>query len=137
MKRNFILLSLFVLSSCNNSPKNTELSVKNNERVNENLMYFNQQLVEDIDIENEKESKLYEINDLKVKYVEDIIYVKGILNANGCDDFIGNVEFSNEMLNLKMKNISDEPCMSNSKFEVRFIIMNKMEKQYKINFEIK
>jgi len=137
MKRNFILLSFFILSSCNNSPKNKELIVKNTETVNENLMYFDQQLVEDIDTQNEKESKLYEINDLKVKYVEDIIYVKGYLNANACDDFVGNIEFSNEMLNLKMKNISDEPCMSNSKFEVRFIIMNKMEKEYKINLEIK
>lgn len=138
MKKIIILISAFVLLSCKDSVENEEIKdVKTIEKVNENLLYFDLELVEDVHIEDKNETELYQINNLKINYIEDIIYVKAFINTNACDDFKGNIEFDNNKLKLKLNNISDEPCMSNSKFEVRFIIKNKKGKKYNINCEVK
>jgi hypothetical protein len=133
-----ILLIIFTILSCKKSAEIEELKVpKIEERINENLIYFDFGLISDVNIEDENNSNLYEVNDLKIKYIDDIIYIKGFLNANACDDFNGNIEYKDKNLKLKMINLSPEPCMSLSKYEVRFIIKNIERKKYKITFDIK
>ena len=137
--RNFLLLIVvFMFVSCQNKKTEDEYALsKTKDKVNENLLYFDLTLIEDVDVDDKNESELYQVNNLKIKYVEDIIYVKGFINTNACEYFKGNIEIKNDNLKLKMTNISKELCMSNSKFEVRFIIKNENEKKYKINFEVK
>lgn len=120
---------------CNNSTNKQESpTVEKKEKVNENLIYFDLELVSDINVDEESELELYKINNPKIEYLDDIIYIKTSVNANACDEFMCNLEYQDNKINVKLNQISEDACMSNSKFEVRLIINNKKLKKYKIVF---
>jgi hypothetical protein len=144
MRKIVALIIILNLFSCNNTSKSEEIVniektgiIKYDEKINPNLLYFDLELIADIDVDDKNEPELYQITNLKTKYVDDIIYVKGFVNTNACDNFKGNIEIKNNNLKLKITNISNEPCMSCSKFEVRFIIKNEKKKKYEIGHEVK
>lgn len=144
MRKIAALLIILILFSCKNASNSEEalniektVNKKNDEKINPNLLYFDFELIKDIDVNDKSEPELYQITNLKTKYVDDIIYIKGFINTNSCDNFKGNIEIKNDNLKLKMTNISNEPCMSCSKFVVRFIIKNEKKKKYKIDHEVK
>ena len=76
------------------------------------------------------------LDNLKVSYIEDVIYISGIINTNACDNYLGNIKFRKNELILLLKNNSNEPCMSNSKFKIRVLIKNSSKKKYNVTYEI-
>ena len=135
IKKSSLLFAIFLMICCNNSTNNKELpTTKKTEKVSKNLIYFDLELVSDIDINNESELELYKINNPKIEYLDDIIYIKTSINANACDHFTCNLDYEDDKINVKLNQISEETCVSNSKFEVRLIINNKKLKKYKIDF---
>ena len=74
MIKNFLIILVFVLSACNNSVQEVEIKeVEKKQIVNENLLYFDFELIKDIDVNDEKELELYELDNLKVDYFEDVM----------------------------------------------------------------
>ena len=132
MIKNFLIILVFVLSACNNSIQEVEMKeVEKKQIVNENLLYFDLELIEDIDV-NQEELELYKLDNLQVNYIEDVVYITGLINTNTCDSFIGDFKIKEDELSLLFKNNSDEPCMSNSKFKIRVLIKNPSKKKYNV-----
>mgnify|MGYP003416671467 FL=1 len=137
MIKNFLIVLVFVLSACNNSVQEVEIKEVEKKRIiNENLLYFDYELIKDIDINDEKESELYELDNTQVNYIEDVIYISALMNRNACDHFIADFKINDNQLTLFLKNDSEEPCMSNSKFKIRVLIKNPLKKKYKVVYEI-
>lgn len=135
--RNVLLIFVFILFSCNNSVQEVEIKeVEKKQIVNENLLYFNLELIEDIDVNDEEELELYELDNLQVNYFDDVIYISGLINTNACDSFIGDFKIKKDELSLLFKNNSEEPCMSNSKFKVRVLIKNPSKKKYNVIYKV-
>ena len=133
MIKNFLIILVFILSACNNSVQEVEIKeVEKKQIVNENLLYFDFELIKDIDVNDEKELELYELDNLKVDYFEDVIYISGLINTNACDSFICDFKIKEDELSLLFKNNSEEPCMSNSKFKIRVLIKNPSKKKYNV-----
>ena len=83
MIKNFLIVLVFVLSACNNSVQEVEIKEVEKKRIiNENLLYFDYELIKDIDINDEKESELYELDNPQVNYIEDVIYISALMNRN-------------------------------------------------------
>ena len=136
MIKNFLIILVFILSACNNSVQEVEIKeVEKKQIVNENLLYFDLELIEDIDV-NQGELELYKLDNLQVNYIEDVVYISGLINTNACDSFIGDFKIKEDELSLLFKNNSEEPCMSNSKFKIRVLIKNPLKKKYKVVYEI-
>ena len=130
MIKNFLIVLVFVLSACNNSVQEVEIKEVEKKRIiNENLLYFDYELIKDIDINDEKESELYELDNPQVNYIEDVIYISALMNRNACDHFIADFKINDNQLTLFLKNDSEEPCMSNSKFKIRVLIKNPLKKK--------
>ena len=137
MIKNFLIILVFVLSACNNSVQEVEIKeVEKKQIVNENLLYFDFELIKDIHVNDEKESELYELDNLQVDYFEDVIYISGLINTNACDSFIGDFKIKEDELSLLFKNNSEEPCMSNSKFKIRVLIKNPSKKKYNVVYKV-
>lgn len=137
MIKNFLIILVFILSACNNSVQEVEIKeVEKKQIVNENLLYFDFELIKDIDVNDEKELELYELDNLKVDYFEDVIYISGLINTNACDSFICDFKIKEDELSLLFKNNSEEPCMSNSKFKIRVLIKNPSKKKYNVVYKI-
>ncbi|MCK6608202.1 MAG: hypothetical protein L6Q46_07855 [Flavobacterium sp.] len=135
--KNVLFIFVFILFSCNNSVQEVEIKkVEEKQIVNENLLYFDLELIEDIDLNDEDESELYKLANLQVNYIEDVIYISGLINTNACDSFIGDFKIKEDKLSLFFKNNSEEPCMSNSKFKIRVLIKNPSKKKYNFDYEI-
>jgi hypothetical protein len=135
--RNLLFIFVFILFSCNNSVKEIEIkAVEEKQIVNENLLYFDLELIKDIDINDEKEPELYELDNLQVNYIEDVIYISAFMNRNACDHFIGDFKINDNRLTLFLKNNSEVPCDSNSKFKIRALIKNPFKKKYNFDYEI-
>ncbi len=123
--------------SCNNSVQELEIKeVEKKQIVNENLLYFDLELINDIDINDEKESEFYKLDNLQVNYIEDVIYISAFMNTNACDSFIGDFKIKDDELSLLIKNNSEEPCMSNSKFKIRVLIKNPSKKKYNVVYKV-
>lgn len=136
MIKNFLIILVFVLSACNNSVQEVEMKeVEKKQIVNENLLYFDLELIEDIDV-NQGELELYKLDNLQVNYIEDIVYISGLINTNACDSFIGDFKIKEDELSLLFKNNSEEPCMSNSKFKIRVLIKNPSKKKYNVVYKV-
>ena len=136
MIKNFLIILVFVLSACNNSVQEVEMKeVEKKQIVNENLLYFDLELIEDIDV-NQGELELYKLDNLQVNYIEDVVYISGLINTNACDSFIGDFKIKEDELSLLFKNNSEEPCMSNSKFKIRFLIKNPSKKKYNVVYKV-
>ncbi len=136
MIKNFLIILVFILSACNNSVQEVEIKeVEKKQIVNENLLYFDFELIKDIDVNDEKELELYELDNLKVDYFEDVIYISGLINTNACDSFICDFKIKEDELSLLFKNNSEEPCMSNSKFKIRVLIKNPCKKKYNVVYK--
>jgi hypothetical protein len=137
MIKKILIVFAFVFFACNNSVQEVEIKeVEKKQIINENLLYFNFELIKDIDIYDKKEPELYKLDNLKVSYIEDVIYISGIINTNACDNYLGNIKFRKNELILLLKNNSNEPCMSNSKFKIRVLIKNSSKKKYNVTYEI-
>lgn len=136
MIKNFLIILVFILSACNNSVQEVEIKeVEKKQIVNENLLYFDLELIEDIDV-NQGELELYKLDNLQVNYIEDVVYISGLINTNACDSFIGNFKIKEDELSLLFKNNSEEPCMSNSKFKIRVLIKNPSKKKYNVVYKV-
>jgi hypothetical protein len=136
MIKNFLIILVFVLSACNNSVQEVEIKeVEKKQIVNENLLYFDLELIEDIDV-NQGELELYKLDNLQVNYIEDVVYISGLINTNACDSFIGDFKIKEDELSLLFKNNSEEPCMSNSKFKIRVLIKNPSKKKYNVVYKV-
>ena len=136
MIKNFLIILVFLLSACNNSVQEVEMKeVEKKQIVNENLLYFDLELIEDIDV-NQGELELYKIDNLQVNYIEDVVYISGLINTNACDSFIGDFKIKEDELSLLFKNNSEEPCMSNSKFKIRVLIKNPSKKKYNVVYKV-
>jgi hypothetical protein len=136
MIKNFLIILVFILSACNNSVQEVEIKeVEKKQIVNENLLYFDLELIEDIDV-NQGELELYKLDNLQVNYIEDVVYISGLINTNACDSFIGDFKIKEDELSLLFKNNSEEPCKSNSKFKVRFLIKNPSKKKYNVVYKV-
>lgn len=132
----FLIILVFILSACNNSVQEVEIKeVEKKQIVNENLLYFDLELIEDIDV-NQGELELYKLDNLQVNYIEDVVYISGLINTNACDSFIGDFKIKEDELSLLFKNNSEEPCMSNSKFKIRVLIKNPSKKKYKVVYKV-
>lgn len=108
--RNLLFIFVFILFSCNNSVKEVEIkAVEEKQIVNENLLYFDLELIKDIDINDEKEPELYELDNLQVNYIEDVIYISAFMNRNACDHFICDFKINDNRLTLFLKNNSEVP----------------------------
>jgi hypothetical protein len=135
--KNVLFIFVFILYSCNNSVQEVEIKeVEEKQVLNENLLYFNLELIEDIDINDKNESELYKLDNLQVNYIEDVIYISGLINTNACDSFIGDFKIKEDELTLFLNNNSDDPCMSNSKFKIRVLVKNPSKKKYVFNYEV-
>jgi len=135
--KNVLFIFVFILFSCNNSVQEVEIKeVEEKQIVNENLLYFDLELIKDIDINDEKESELYKLANLQVNYIEDVIYISGLINTNACDSFIGDFKIKEDELTLFFNNNSDDPCMSNSKFKIRVLIKNPSKKKYNVVYKL-
>ncbi len=136
MIKNFLIILVFILSACNNSVQEVEIKeVEKKQIVNENLLYFDLELIEDIDV-NQGELELYKLDNLQVNYIEDVVYISGLINTNACDSFIGDFKIKEDELSLLFKNNSEEPCMSNSKFKIRVLIKNPSKKKYNVVYKV-
>ena len=136
MIKNFLIILVFILSACNNSVQEVEIKeVEKKQIVNENLLYFDLELIEDIDV-NQGELELYKLDNLQVNYIEDVVYISGLINTNACDSFIGDFKIKEDELSLLFKNNSEEPCMSNSKFKIRVLIKNPLKKKYNVVYKV-
>lgn len=136
MIKNFLIILVFVLSACNNSVQEVEMKeVEKKQIVNEDLLYFDLELIEDIDV-NQGELELYKLDNLQVNYIEDVVYISGLINTNACDIFFGDFKIKEDELSLLFKNNSEEPCMSNSKFKIRVLIKNPSKKKYKVVYKV-
>jgi hypothetical protein len=136
MIKNFLIFLVFILSACNNSVQEVEIKeVEKKQIVNENLLYFDLELIEDIDV-NQGELELYKLDNLQVNYIEDVVYISGLINTNACDSFIGDFKIKEDELSLLFKNNSEEPCMSNSKFKIRVLIKNPSKKKYNVVYKV-
>lgn len=132
----FLIILVFILSACNNSVQEVEIKeVEKKQIVNENLLYFDLELIEDIDV-NQGELELYKLDNLQVNYIEDVVYISGLINTNACDSFIGDFKIKEDELSLLFKNNSEEPCMSNSKFKIRVLIKNPSKKKYNVVYKV-
>lgn len=98
-------------------------------------MYFDLELIEDIDV-NQGELELNKLDNLQVNYIEDVVYISGLINTNACDSFIGDFKIKEDELSLLFKNNSEEPCMSNSKFKIRVLIKNPSKKKYNVVYKV-
>jgi hypothetical protein len=135
--KNVLFIFVFILFSCNNSVQEVEIKeVEEKQIVNENLLCFDLELIKDIDINDEKESELYKLANLQVNYIEDVIYISGLINTNACDSFIGDFKIKEDELTLFFNNNSDDPCMSNSKFKIRVLIKNPSKKKYNVVYKL-
>ena len=135
--KNVLFIFVFILFSCNNSVQEVEIKgVEKKQIVNENLLYFDLELINDIDINDEKESEFYKLDNLQVNYIEDVIYISALMNRNACDHFIADFKINDNQLTLFLKNDSEEPCMSNSKFKIRVLIKNPSKKKYNVVYKI-
>jgi hypothetical protein len=136
MIKNFFIILVFVLSACNNPVQEVEIKeVEKKQIINENLLYFDLELIEDIDV-NQGELELYKIDNLQVNYIEDVVYISGLININACDSFIGDFKIKEDELSLLFKNNSREPCVSNSKFKIRVLIKNPSKKKYNVVYKV-
>jgi len=66
---------------------------------------------------------------LKIKYINDIIYVSYYAELNTCGKYRGNLECNGDTINLKIELISDELCTSTAIDRLTFIIDNPDEKK--------
>jgi len=137
MIKNVLIILVFILSACNNSVQEVEIKeVEKKQIINENLLFFDFELIKDIDVNDEKESELYELDNLQVNYFEDVIYISGLINTNACDSFTGDFKIKDDELLLLFKNNSEEPCMSSSKFKIRVLIKNPSKKKYNVVYKV-
>ena len=83
MIKNFLIVLVFVLSACNNSVQEVEIKEVEKKRIiNENLLYFDYELIKDIDINDVDIAELYELDNPQVNYIEDVIYISALMNRN-------------------------------------------------------
>lgn len=137
MIKNVLIILVFILSACNNSVQEVEIKeVEKKQIINENLLFFDFELIKDIDVNDEKVSELYELDNLQVNYFEDVIYISGLINTNACDSFTGDFKIKDDELLLLFKNNSEEPCMSSSKFKIRVLIKNPSKKKYNVVYKV-
>ncbi|UGS22015.1 hypothetical protein [Flavobacterium cyclinae] len=137
MIKNVLIILVFILSACNNSVQEVEIKeVEKKQIINENLLFFDFELIKDIDVNDEKESELYELDNLQVNYFEDVIYISGLINTNACDSFTGDFKIKDDELLLLFKNNSEEPCMSSSIFKIRVLIKNPSKKKYNVVYKV-
>ena len=134
--KNVLFIFVFILFSCNNSIQEVEIKeVEKKQIINKNLLYFDLELIEDIDV-NQGELELYKLDNLQVNYIEDVIYISGLINTNACDSFIGDFIIKEDELTLFLNNDSEDPCMSNSKFKIRVLIKNPSKKKYNVVYKV-
>jgi hypothetical protein len=81
---------------------------------------------------NRIESKL---NKLRIRYVEDIIYVSTYAQANGCGEHFGNIQIRNDTIVLKYEFADEVACASTIVDKLTYLIDNPRKKKRKIKFE--
>lgn len=118
-------MCLFIFCSC--SEKKTE--------TNKNLIYFNSKFLAELGDDRYDELEKELNKDFEVKYLNDIIYISKIIDANACGNYKGDFEIKGDSLILKYILTSNEVCSSLAISRVTYIIKNPTEKQYKFNLK--
>ena len=116
------LIVVLIIYSCSNKSKH------------ENLIAFKQLHI--AEFREEEYFKLEEkLEQLEVKYLNDIIYITYLTEHNACGEYDGNIKITNDTIKLKVNLNSDIVCKSTSIVRITFIINNTFEKEKKIIIE--
>lgn len=75
------------------------------------------------------------LNKLRIRYVEDIIYVSAYVSANGCGEHFGNMKIRNDTIVLTYDHVSDIACTSTVIDKITYLIDNPKKRKRKIKFE--
>jgi hypothetical protein len=119
-----VCLSMLFLFSCNQKKLNP---------TNKRLLTFKSTYLADSDDEKfDSILRKNKLNNLEIKYLNDIIYVSYITEVNACSGSNGNIEIKNDSIVLKTFSNSEEVCTSTSVVRNTFIINNYEEKKYNI-----
>jgi hypothetical protein len=101
------------------------------EKTNPNLIYFDSHFLAELGEENHDKYAKEVDSKINPKYLERIIYISKIIEANACGNYIGNFEIKKDSLILIYKLNSEEVCTSTAINQVTYIIKNPKENKYK------
>jgi len=126
--KSFLIITLSVLLySCHKT---------NEPSINSRLLAFKSSyLAENDDDKYDSILKKNKLNNLEIKYLNDIIYVSYITDINACVDVKGDITFKNDSIILKTFSDSEEVCTSTSLERITYIINNHKKEKYNILFE--
>ncbi|MDJ1504419.1 hypothetical protein [Xanthocytophaga agilis] len=99
------------------------------------LGFKSEYIAEYLDDKYQRNKIEQKLNVLKVRYIEDIIYVSTYAEANGCGGHFGNMKIRNNTIVLTYDFSSDTTCTSMVIDKLTYLINNPGKKKRKIKFE--
>ncbi|KFF05471.1 hypothetical protein [Flavobacterium reichenbachii] len=124
----FVYILLVIFFSCQSKQEN----IKEKPVLHEDLIYTNLRFMADLGDENWEKLQPQTNNKIEPKYLDDIIYISQLVDANACGNYVGDIEIKKDSIYLICKMTSKEICTSMAIYKATYIIKNPEIKKYKM-----